>query len=108
MVHGLVRGQTGQLVPRVFVAMARSGKKAKRLGLVSKFAIYHTGLFRFKLTFRSRLALGCCETCAETSTKLKVRQRSIEWFERDVFHSNARLSAVKVWDVIENRACIAT
>lgn len=51
-----------------------------------------------------------------------VRQRSIEWFDRDVpamdeifrslgsfsHHCSARLWAMKVWGIIENRECSAT
>jgi len=41
-------------------------------------------LYRFKLTFRSRLVLGCCETCAETSTKSSFVIIRVVWKRRSV------------------------
>ena len=84
-------------------------------------------LFRFKLTFWSRLVLGCCKTCAEAWTKSSSAINRVVWkrcygdgwsgvetkfpalscsrsFSR---HCSACLSALKVWGVIENRAWAA-
>ena len=104
MVHGLLRGQL-QTGPRMtwFVLAPRIICENETIGLgLENSQILHY-LSRFKLTFRSRLALGstssagrfplkarekcpedevalgCCETWVE-----KVCQRSMEWFERDV------------------------
>ena len=83
--------------------------------------------FLFKLTFRSSLQLGCWETCAETSSKgssaisrsgeLKEMFRgwmrwrkwmkfpAPSWSRSFSRQCSARLSAMKVWYIIENRAC---
>ena len=78
MVHGLVRGLNDPmmtllvLVSRVIRNLVNNGsreQKSETIGFGRKNRHIVHCLFRFKLTFRSRLVLGCCETCAETSTK---------------------------------------
>ena len=44
-------------------------QRLERARLRSGKSPYFTLSFRFKLIFRSRVVLGCCETCAETSPK---------------------------------------
>ena len=83
--------------------------------------------FLFNLTFWSSLDLGCWETCAETSSKksLPISQSSglkemfrrwmrwrkwtkfpaLSWSRSFSRQCSARLSAMKVWYIIENRAC---
>ena len=46
-----------------------SEQKSETIGFGLENRHFVHCLFRFKLTCRSRLVLGCCETCAETSTK---------------------------------------
>ena len=90
---------------------------------------YFTLSFSFQLTFRSSLELGCWETCAETSSKSssaisqsseskEMFRRWMRWRKWTKFPAlswsrsfsrqcSARLSAMKVWYIIENRACAA-
>ena len=111
------------LVPRVIF---NNGSSETGFGQENRHILHCH--FRFKLIFRSRVVLGCCEACAETSLKSSSAINAIEWFEEmfqrwmrwsldDISgslvqqvisrHCSARLSAVKVWNIIKNRAYAA-
>ena len=95
--------------------MARASKKAKRLALARKKRCLFHCLFHFKLSLRSRLVLG--SQVINWSKKIgklmrkprrKIRQRSVEWFHRDVpameeaeFRRNFRLSRAAFLKLVE-------
>ena len=126
MVHGLVRGQTSLMMTQ-FVLVRASKQKSETTGFGQENCHILHCRFLFKLTFWSSLDLGCWETCAETSSKksLPISQSSglkemfrrwmrwrkwttfpaLSWSRSFSRQCSARLSAMKVWYIIENRAC---
>lgn len=48
-------------------------------------------LFRFILIFRSRLVLGCCETCAETRKSSSEINRVVQMKDEVEFKRNFRI-----------------
>ena len=80
------------LVPRVIF---NNGSRETGFGQENSHILHCH--FRFKLIFQSRVVLGCCETCAETSLKSSLAIIRVVW--RDVpavdeveFRRNFRLS----------------
>ena len=57
------------LVPRVIWRSGSSEQKSETIGFGKENRHILHCLFRFKLTLRSRLVLGCYETWEETSTR---------------------------------------
>ena len=64
----------------VLISFARVLLCLEFVYLFSAFILKNRHIFHsFKLTFRSRLVLRCCETCAETSTKSSSAINRVVW-----------------------------
>ena len=83
------------LVPRVIF---NNGSSEPGLGQENRHILHC--LFRFKLLFRSRVVLGCCKTCAETSLKSSSSDQSSglkEMFQRWMRWSLDEIFAYKLF-----------
>ena len=83
------------LVPRVIF---NNGSSEPGFGQENRHILHC--LFRFKLLFRSRVVLGCCKTCAETSLKSSSSDQSSglkEMFQRWIRWSLDEIFAYKLF-----------
>ena len=115
MVHGLVRRQTGPVMTS-FVLVASVICEKQNDWLWSRKLSHFTLSFLFQINISVKIIVGLLQNLCGKSRQ-KVRQQSIEWFERDVpgmymdemefrqnfqlsraagHHCSACLSAVKV------------
>ena len=101
MVHGSVRGQVVLLISLDLKLKSENlcqGNADIKLPRNLKLAAYEQDLFFFwgttHISFFTRISIPYFPLC-------KCKQNSFSC------HCNAHLSAVKVWDIIENRACAA-
>ena len=80
-------------MPRVIFDNGSSVQKRQTTGFAQENRHILHCLFRFKLIFRARLVLGCCETRAKTSLKSSSAiNRVVQTMDEVEFRRNFRLS----------------